>query len=115
MKKVYYLSTCDTCKRIMKDLPLNDFEKQDIKFNPITSDQYDFLRSKVDKGEDLTNKRARKFKELGLKDKVLSEAEIKELITTEHTFLKRPVFIDGEHIFVGNSKKTVESLTQYLA
>jgi arsenate reductase len=28
----------------------------------------------------------------------------------EYTFLKRPVFILGKKIFVGNDKKTVEAL-----
>ena len=39
MKKVYYLSTCSTCKRIMSELDLTDFEQQDIKSQSITSVQ----------------------------------------------------------------------------
>jgi arsenate reductase len=38
----------------------------------------------------------------------LSEAEIRELILSEYTFLKRPVIIKNNQIFVGNLKKTVE-------
>ncbi|MTI20003.1 arsenate reductase, partial [Fulvivirga sp. RKSG066] len=38
-KKVYYLSTCDTCKRIMKEVGVDDsFEQHDIKKMPITND-----------------------------------------------------------------------------
>lgn len=114
-KKVYYLSTCDTCKRIMKDVGVDDsFEQQDIKFSPITDSQYDNLRKQVETGEDLLNKRARKYKELNLKDKNLSEKEIKQLITSEYTFLKRPVFVVGDNIFVGNAKKTIDSLKVFL-
>ena len=36
MKKVYFLQTCDTCRRILKELNLDGFEKQEIKTNPIT-------------------------------------------------------------------------------
>ena len=36
MKKIYYLSTCDTNKRILKELNLpKDFIKQDLKRNRI--------------------------------------------------------------------------------
>ncbi len=44
MKKIYYLSTCDTCKRIMKTLNIgDDFEKQDIKFDKTTAEQIEYL------------------------------------------------------------------------
>ena len=40
MKKIYYLSTCSTCNRIIKELNLsNDFEFQDIKSTKITEAQ----------------------------------------------------------------------------
>ena len=40
MKKIYHLSTCSTCQRIIKELqPLTDFELQDIKTEPITPSQ----------------------------------------------------------------------------
>jgi arsenate reductase len=44
MKKIYYLKTCDTCKRIIKSLPnTNDFIFQDIKEQPITVKQLEEL------------------------------------------------------------------------
>lgn len=48
MKKVYYLSSCTTCKRIMDDLGslLNDFDKQDIKTEPMTFDQIDAMKQR---------------------------------------------------------------------
>jgi arsenate reductase len=51
---------------------------------------------------------------MGLKDKSLSESDYKRLILEEDTFLKRPVFIVNDSIFVGNSKKTVEALKKSL-
>jgi arsenate reductase len=115
MKKVYYLSTCDTCTRIIKEVGVNDsFIKQDIKYNPIEEKQLNELLTKVDSIEELLNKRAIKYSELGLKEKNLNDRDIKNYILTEYTFLKRPVFIIDSEIFIGNSKKTVEQLKQKL-
>ena len=46
---------------------------------------------------------------MGLNNKELQEEEYKELILKEYTFLKRPVFIVENKIFIGNSKKEIES------
>lgn len=115
MKKVYYLSTCDTCKRIMKEVGVDDsFEQQDIKNEKITSDQLEHLKSLAGSYEALFSRIARKYKELGLKDKNLSEEDYKSYILDEYTFLKRPVFIIEDKIFIGNSKKNVEALKSEL-
>jgi arsenate reductase len=111
MKKVYYLSTCDTCKRIIKELGIGEeFDYQDIKTKRITVSQIEQMHALAGSYELLFSKVARKYKELGLKEKKLTEQEMKNYILEEYTFLKRPVFmIDGE-IFIGNSKKTVEEV-----
>jgi len=115
MKKVYYLSTCDTCKRIMKDVGVDDtFEKQDIKTEQITTSQLEAMRGLSGSYEALFSRVARKYKSLGLKDKNLTEDDYKNYILDEYTFLKRPVFIIDNEIFVGNSKKTVEALKETL-
>ena len=45
MKKIYYLSTCSTCIRIIKELGINkSFETQDIKTNKLTSEQIDEMK-----------------------------------------------------------------------
>lgn len=110
MKKMYYLSSCDTCKRIIKELNLTeDFILQDIKSDSITVSQLDEMRKLTDSFESLFSKRARLYKELGLKDKALSENDYKKYILEHYTFLKRPVTIVGDQIFIGNSKKVVEA------
>ena len=115
MKKIYYLSTCSTCNRIIKDLGLDDsFEFQDIKSNKITIEQIEEMEKKSGSYESLFSKRAMKYKAMGLKDKTLSENDIKNLIVDEYTFLKRPVIILNEKIFVGNSKKIVEAVKKKL-
>jgi arsenate reductase len=109
MKHFFYLSTCDTCKRIMKQLPLEGIQLQDIKTVPMTAEQVDQMIARAGSAEALFSKRARKYKELGLKDKELSEAQIRQLIIEEYTFLKRPVLVLDEAIFIGNSAKVVEA------
>lgn len=114
MKKVYFLQTCDTCRRILKEINLEGFEKQEIKTNPITVTQLEDLYSLAGTYQALFNKRAKLYREMDLKNQNLSEKDYKQYILDEYTFLKRPVFvIDGE-IFIGNSKKVVESLKKRL-
>lgn len=110
MKKIYYLSTCHTCTRIINELELPEgFQLQDIKTEPITEQQIEDMRALTDSYENLFSKRARLYKELGLKEKSLSENDFKNYILEHYTFLKRPVILFNDQIFIGNSKKTVES------
>ncbi len=108
MKKIYYLSTCDTCKRILSEIDAPPgFELQDIKKEPLTAAQLEELKLLAGNFEVLFSKRARLYKERDLKNKDLSEEDIKNLILEHYTFLKRPVVVNGNEIFIGNSKKTV--------
>ncbi|MGB5242667.1 MAG: ArsC/Spx/MgsR family protein [Lutimonas sp.] len=110
MKKIYYLKTCDTCKRILRKIDLNGFELQDIKSKPITVSELEYLYKLSGSYEELFSKLAKKYKELDLKNHQLSEADIKSFILEEYTFLKRPVIVDGDHIFIGSGKKNLERL-----
>lgn len=112
MKKVYYLSTCDTCKRIMGELNLEGFEKQDIKTESMTPSQVEEMKTLSGSYESLFSKVSRKYRALGLNEKNLSEEEMKNYILEEYTFLKRPVFIIDGQIFIGNSKKNIEAVKQ---
>ncbi|RNC88354.1 MAG: hypothetical protein ED556_03985 [Winogradskyella sp.] len=113
MKKIYYLSTCDTCKRIINDIDLpSEFILQDIKTETITETQIEEMRSLTNSYEGLFSKRARLYKELDLKNKSLTEEDYKKYILEHYTFLKRPVILFGNQIFVGNSKKVVEAAKQ---
>ncbi|MCH9661334.1 MAG: hypothetical protein K0U54_10535 [Bacteroidetes bacterium] len=110
MRKIYYLATCDTCKRILKQLDLpSNFEKREIKQEEITVKELEVLRELSGSYEALFSKRAKLYKERGLKDEVLSEDDFKGFILEHYTFLKRPVIVNGDNIFIGNSKKVVEA------
>ena len=108
MKKIYHLATCDTCKRIIKEIDLpSDFEQQEIKNEEITVKQLEEMHALSGSYEGLFSKRAKRYKERGLKDENLAERDFKQLILEHYTFLKRPVIIVNNEIFIGNSKNTV--------
>lgn len=85
------------------------FILQDLKVQGITEDEVEELFNLTDSYEALFNKRARLYKERNLKDKTLLEEDYLNLIMEHYTFLKRPVIVNNDEIFVGNSKKTVEA------
>ncbi|EAY26414.1 arsenate reductase family protein [Microscilla marina] len=114
-RKVYYLSTCNTCKRIMNEVGVDDsFEQQNIKADPVTEAQLNEMYQLAGSYEALFSRVSRKYKELGLKDQTLSEDDYKQYILDGYTFLKRPVFLIGDDIFIGNSKKNVAALAEKL-
>ncbi|MEZ5004648.1 MAG: ArsC/Spx/MgsR family protein [Chitinophagales bacterium] len=111
MKKLYYLATCSTCIRIIKSLELDkQLEMQDIKTEKITESQLDQMANMAGSYEALFSRKAMKYKSMGLKDRVLNESDYKKLILEEYTFLKRPVAIVEDRIFIGNAKNTIEQL-----
>lgn len=114
MKKIYYLSSCSTCARIIKDLGLDKkgFVFQDIKTEKISPSQLEEMKDKAGSYEALFSRVALKYKTLDPKPS--KESEYKKLILEEYTFLKRPVIFIGKEIFVGNSKKVVEAVKTVL-
>ncbi|KOS06890.1 arsenate reductase [Flavobacterium akiainvivens] len=115
MKKIYHLKTCSTNAKILKQLPnLDKFELQEIKANPLTEAQLEELHKMAGSYEALFSRNASLYKERGLKDKPLTEEDYKNLILEHYTFLKRPVIVSGDHVFIGNKAKTVEDAIDYL-
>ncbi len=113
MNVFYYLSSCDTCKRILKtlDLPAN-VALIDIKKYPLSQSQLDELFQHTNSYEALLNKRAQKLKEIN-KDE-LNEETIKNLLSRHYTFLKRPVLCYNNQLFIGNAKATIEAAKEAL-
>jgi len=109
MKKIYHLSTCSTCQRIIKELdPSSDVLLQDIKTEKITATQLEELKDLAGSYEALFSRRAMKYRSFGLNDMQLEEDDYKKYIVEEYTFLKRPVILIEDSVFIGNSKKVVE-------
>jgi arsenate reductase (glutaredoxin) len=112
MKKMYHLGNCTTSQAIIKETKVDKkgFEMQDIKFEKITPAQLDEMKKMAGSYEKLFSRRALKYKEFGLKDKKLEEKDYRQYILDEYTFLKRPVVIIDDEIFIGSEKKNVEAL-----
>lgn len=112
MKKIYHLGTCTTSQAIIKETGITDktFDMQDIKVEKITPAQLEEMKKMAGSYEALFSRRAMKYKELGLKDKKLEEKDYRNFILEEYTFLKRPVVIIHDKIFIGSEKKNVEAL-----
>ncbi|WP_396597593.1 arsenate reductase family protein [Dokdonia sp. R86516] len=116
MKKIYHLSTCNTCQRIISEInPNDDVIMQDIKYEPITLSQVEEMKEMEGSYEALFSKRAQLYRKRGLNEQTLSEDDYKNLILEHYTFLKRPVMIVEDKIFVGNSKKVVAAAVEAFA
>lgn len=110
MKKIYYLSTCSTCQRIIKELDgAVGFELQDIKEKNISAKELDAIKEKIGSYEALFSKRAMKYRSMGLNEMKLTEQDYRKYILEEYTFLKRPFILIDDEVFIGNSKKVVEA------
>lgn len=115
MRKVYYLKSCSTCIRILKELNIgDDFELQNIKTESITPNQLDEMKSLSGDYESLFSRKSMQYRARGLKDKNLTENDYRDLILEEYTFLKRPVFLIDREIFIGNSKANVAAVAEKL-
>ncbi len=109
MKKIFHLSKCSTCQRIIKDINVSQScALQDIKEQSITPEQLDEMKAMAGSYEALFSRKAIKYRSMGLGEKKLTEEDYRRLILEEYTFLKRPVVIVGNQIFIGNAKASVE-------
>jgi len=116
MRKIFFLSTCSTCSRIIKELNLTSekFSFQDIKKDKITPKQLDELKAMCGSYEALFSRTAMKYRALKLNEKALTEKDYRDFILKEYTFLKRPVISIDKHIFIGSSKKVIDAVKSVL-
>jgi arsenate reductase len=114
--RIYYLSSCSTCTRILKEIQevisLEYFELWNLKKKLILEQDLDHLFTKTNSYEALFNKRAQKFRIPETKESVQFDIDFKALILSDYTFLKRPLIIFEDEIFVGNSKATIKTLME---
>ena len=119
MKKIYTIGHCTTSLALFEETGLDKLigskvPLQNIKFEKITPAQLDEMKKMTGSYEALFSRRAIKYKEWKLKDKKLTEKDYRQYILDEYTFLKRPVIIWDNKIFVGSEKKTIEAIKREL-
>ena len=113
MNTYIYLSTCNTCMRILKNLNLPEGTKlQDVKQDPISQAQLETLYAVTHSYEQLINKRSRVLQALNKAGKTLDENGYKQLLETEYSCLKRPILHWENNFYLGNAKKRVAAMQQ---
>ncbi|SDG59876.1 arsenate reductase [Flavobacterium omnivorum] len=116
MDIIYYLASCDTCRKIIKSLPKDhDFKFHDIKQDPITVAELEKMRELSGSYEALFSKKAVLYKSMDLKNKSLTEEDYKKYILEHYTFLSRPVFIIKDKIYIGNTQQNMLQVMKALA
>lgn len=111
MDKIYYLASCDTCRKIIKLLPNgHNLMFHDIKQDPITVAELEQMHELSGSYEALFSKKAQLYKSMDLKNKSLSEDDYKKYILEHYTFLSRPVFIINSKIYIGNTQQNMHQV-----
>lgn len=112
-RTIYYLGTCTTCERILKEIPnLKSFTLREIKGDPITAAELDAMKKLAGSYEVLFSRIALKYRALGLGKMTLTEKAYRKYILQEYTFLKRPVMVIDKEIFIGNAPKNVKAMVE---
>lgn len=110
---IYLLPGCSTCERIYATLkPLGAWAVRDIKAEPLTGEEVDELAGLAGSYAALFSRRAVLYRQLGLHEQTLTEADYRHLLLDHYTFLSRPVVRVGDRLFVGSGKKTVERVVR---
>ena len=113
MKKVFYLKTCGTCKKIMGKYDLSDWELREIKAEPVNKEELAEMYAKTKSYEALFSKKSTQIKAREIDVKSLKESDFKKLILEHYSFLKRPVFITDKELFAGSDKSNLAKLDTF--
>ncbi len=112
---LYWLPACSTCKKAELFLKSQNIEISDyrnLKENPLSRDKIEKLAEKVGGANEMFSRRAIKYREMKLNERKLSETEMLDLMTSEYTFIKRPVLVSGERAIAGFSEKKYKEFLQ---
>ncbi|RBL93461.1 arsenate reductase family protein [Chitinophaga flava] len=107
MSKIYHLSTCSTCKKILEEIKAKErgIALQDIKKEKITPEQLEEMHALAGSYEALFSRRSQQYRPMGLHEKTLTEHDYRDLILQEYSFLKRPVGVTAGRIYIGSEVK----------
>ncbi|PWN06627.1 arsenate reductase family protein [Rhodohalobacter mucosus] len=110
MIQVYGIKNCNKVRDTFSWLKNNQIEYEfiDFKKEPLSRGELQSLVQQI--GLDvLVNKRGMKWRQLGLKDKNLSDKELFDVLLENQTMIKRPVLVRGEAILVGYDEDSFEA------
>lgn len=110
MLKVYGIKNCNKVRDTFKWLNENEIEYEfiNLKKEPLSEGKLDEFVHKV--GLDvLINKRGTTYRNLGMKDKDLSEDELFDVLLENQTMIKRPVLELDDAVMVGYDEDAFDS------
>ncbi|RSL34102.1 arsenate reductase family protein [Salibacterium salarium] len=116
MALTYYgYSKCGTCRNAKKWLDDNDltYEEHDIVQSPPTREEIEgFYRKSGMPLKKFFNTSGKKYRELGIKDKMKTadESELLDLLASDGMLMKRPIITDGEQVTVGFKEDQFEEV-----
>ncbi|TMU84491.1 arsenate reductase family protein [Bacillus sp. BHET2] len=102
--------TCQKAKKWLEEVPITLTEIHIVE-NPPSKEE---LKSLYEKSglplKKFFNTSGKKYRELGLKDKVnsASDDELLEILSTDGMLIKRPITTDGNKVTVGFKEETFE-------
>lgn len=110
----YCYPKCSTCRKAKKWLDEQNIQYEEIHIvdNPPTREQIEELYKKSDlELRKFFNTSGKKYRELGLKDKVktATEQELIDLLSSDGMLLKRPIVFDGNKVTVGFNEEQFEN------
>jgi len=110
MNEIYFygLPDCTTCQKALRRLEyhkVTNVKKRNIKEEPLMRAEVEQLAEMLGGTENLFSRRSSKYRELGLRDKTLSETEMLDLMASEYTFLKRPILVANGKTIAGFFEK----------
>lgn len=92
---------------------LEDWQLREIKSQPIIEEELEAMHQLTGSYEALFSRKSSQIKQRGIEVNTLKESDYKALLLDHYTFLKRPVFLTENHIFIGNDKANLEKLEHY--
>ncbi|WP_096202509.1 arsenate reductase family protein [Bacillus sp. FJAT-45350] len=109
----YWYPKCGTCRKAKAWFEENGVEYNDVHIvdNPPSREQLEELYKKSGlEIKKFFNTSGKKYRELGLKDKVKSSSdeELLDLLATDGMLIKRPIVTDGEKVTVGFKEEDFE-------
>jgi arsenate reductase-like glutaredoxin family protein len=112
-----HLGTCDTCRRVLGELGpgAERLPRRELKAAPLTGPELDALKELAGSYEALFSRRSQQIKARGLDVAKFIEEDYRKHILEHYSFLKRPVVVVNNRIFIGSAKAEVAAAKAALA
>lgn len=105
-------STCKKAKKWLEDNKINFEDRNIVEQNPTKKELSSWIKKSGLEIKKWFNTSGLKYKELGLKDKLLtmSDEEKVELLASDGMLVKRPVMVTEEKVLIGFNEEEWENI-----